>query len=205
MKLTILDYGVGNLESLFNACKKTSNIKIDINVSSNPKDLTTTDSAILPGVGAFGHAMELLELNGWINYINDYINSNRPILGICLGMQILFSKSSEFGAHNGLNFIKGEVEKLPECEEKCPNVGWRQLIKDHESPMFDGIDHKSYFYFTHSYFCKPLDNKIINSSIEFCGEDITSSIHNKNIWATQFHPEKSAEAGLTLLRNFINF
>jgi len=205
MKLTILDYGVGNLESLFNACKKTSNIKIDINVSSNPKDLSTSDFLILPGVSAFGHAMKLLELNGCINNINDYIDSKRPILGICLGMQILFSRSYEFGSHNGLNFIKGAVQKLPECEEKRPNVGWRQLIKDNESSMFNGIDNNSFFYFTHSYFCKPLDNKIINSSIEFCGEDVTSSIQNENIWATQFHPEKSAEAGLILLRNFINF
>jgi len=202
MKLTIVDYGIGNLESIFNACRKITDI--NINVSANPQDLTNSDYAILPGVGAFSHAVNSLERNNWINSLDSYVESKRPILGICLGMQLFFQNSYEFGLHKGLNYFEGEVIKLPECEEKLPNVGWRKIHHKDKSSMFNGIDQDSYFYFTHSYRCKPIDKKIINSSINFCGEDIPSSTQYKNIWSTQFHPEKSAEPGLILLKNFFN-
>ena len=204
MNLLIIDYGMGNICSIVNAIKHVSDINVA--VSNNYKDIMKADCFILPGVGAFRDAIHNLEEQNYIDSLKKEINDNKkPILGICLGMQLLFSKSFEGGEHKGLNFIDGEVVLMePGKGYRIPHVGWNNL-KIKENSMFSGLDSSIDldFYFVHSYYANTSD-QYITSTFEY-GKEFTASVRKNNIWGTQFHPEKSQKNGMHLLRNFISF
>ena len=203
----ILDYKLGNLFSVQQACHK---IGIDSNISSDWKELSKADAIILPGVGAFNQAMYNLQKLDLISPLNEFILSEKPLFGICLGMQLLFSSSEEFGSTEGLNFISGTVKKFKQNEInsnhnilKIPNIGWSKITKPESvswknSPL-NKIKSNDYMYFVHSYYCQPLNDENIHSKTDYGNIKFASSIKNNlNIFATQFHPEKSGENGLKI-------
>lgn len=202
--IAIIDYGMGNLRSVQKGFEK---IGFDAVVTADPKVVLEADRVVLPGVGAFPDCMRNLEQGGFVEPILKVLSDGRPFLGICLGLQLLFTESDEFGVHKGLNVIPGRVVRFPEGmtvgEEdlKVPHMGWNQVSIKRRPPAFDGISDGTNFYFVHSYYVQPEDSSVIATTtgygIEFC-----SSVWKDNIVATQFHPEKSQEYGLAILRNF---
>jgi len=202
----ILDYGVGNLLSIQRAFK-FFNVKIKI--SNSIKDLNDSSHLVLPGVGSFGFAMENIKKKDLKEKINDYANSGRPILGTCLGMQLLLNSSEEFGNFNGLGLITGKVKTLKNLSNnqnpvKLPNIGWQKLKFDNDSKFLFNIDSKDEFYHVHSYYCKIENNSEILSYGKFENNLFPNIIQKKNIFGVQFHPEKSGQSGLKLINNFIN-
>lgn len=204
----IVDYGMGNLESVRNAL---AFLKKKVVISGCPKILKKARKIIFPGVGNFGQAVFELEKRGLFFCLQDKINQGTPFLGICLGMQLLFEKSSEAKGVNGLGIFKGEVLKLE--QNIVPHMGWNQVIKPKPNKlkagfswqagkMFSGIKDKSYFYFAHSYFCLPHLNSDIAAFTYYGGEFVSAVCQNK-VWAVQFHPEKSQKTGLKFLVNFL--
>lgn len=198
----IIDYGLGNLYSVLNALKK---INFDAEIFSDPKKINNYSNIILPGVGSFKKGMNNLEEKNWILNIENYIQSGKPFLGICLGMQLLLSKGEEYGTAEGLDLIPGQVIKMQTDENyKIPHVGWNSLefLKDHL--LFKDIKKNIDFYFVHSYSCI-VDNKDhIIANFEY-GKSFTACIAKENVVGTQFHPEKSIPSGLTILKNFANW
>jgi len=197
----IVDYNMGNLASVQNAFAK---IGAQTVVESNPKKFKEYEKLILPGVGAFGDAMEHLKERDMIGAIKEFAASSKPILGICLGMQLLFESSEEFGEHEGLGLIKGKVVAfdISKFEEtlKVPHMGWnRMFTKEH--PLFKGLDEEHYLYFVHSYhaICANEEDSIGRT---FYGYEFTSAVAHENIMGIQPHPEKSHENGLKILENF---
>lgn len=203
MKIIIIDYGIGNTKSLINACTKIG--LNDITLSDSEQEIYNSDLIILPGVGAFGNAMYELEKRGLVETIKNYSRLNKPIIGICLGMQLLFESSLEFGNHIGLGLIQGEVIKLPEdTNDKIPHVSWNKLdVRNQDSALYSDILNYNFFYFVHSYFCSPKNHDHILSTTNYAGIDFCSSVRNNNVFGFQFHPEKSSKSGLKLLKNFI--
>ncbi|NOR57828.1 MAG: imidazole glycerol phosphate synthase subunit HisH [Sulfurimonas sp.] len=199
--ITIIDYGLGNLRSIKNAFK---HLGIECNLSCDKNTILNSDAIVLPGVGAFGHAMEILTELNLISTISEFANSGKPLLGICLGMQLLFDESDEFGVTKGLGLINGRVQKLKHVQ-KLPHIGWNSLCKniDLKNTILDNLNEKTEFYFVHSYAVVTNEIYILSSSkyddITFC-----SSVKKENIYGCQFHPEKSGEFGLSVLENFIN-
>ena len=200
MKLGIIDLETGNLGSLKSAINK---LNIKHRICKKKFDFEGIDRIILPGVGAFGDFMEKLEKSDLKNLLIDKIQKKVPILGICVGFQVLFSESYEHGVNKGLNIIKGQLKNLKDenLNIKVPHVGWNEckLLKD--CKLFYGIKNYSDFYFTHSYFVKNFDEKIVISETEY-GTKIVSTINQENIYGVQFHPEKSQLNGLQVLKNF---
>ncbi|MGC8941292.1 MAG: imidazole glycerol phosphate synthase subunit HisH [Sulfurihydrogenibium sp.] len=200
--IALVDYGMGNLRSVEKSLEK---VGFQVKRTSNPEDIDKADAVVVPGVGAFGDAIHNLKRLGLKEKIVKAINEGKPYLGICLGLQILFEYGYEFGSHEGLAVVKGSVvrfdEKLP---IKIPHMGWNQIHIQKESKMFEGIKDGEFFYFVHSYYCKPEDQNVIATTTDY-GIDFCSSIELGNVWAVQFHPEKSQKAGLKLLENFKNF
>ncbi len=195
--IAIIDYGMGNLRSVQKAMEK---IGAQALITQNLKDIQKADKLILPGVGAIKPAMERLESLGLISAIKSYIDTGKPFLGICLGYQLLFENSFEGGQVQGLGILKGSVEKFPSL--KIPHMGWNQIIlKQPDCPLLKGIEDKSNTYFCHSYYVKPADNSIICTSTDY-GIDFASAICRNNLFGCQFHPEKSQEIGLRILKNF---
>ena len=202
--IAIVDYGMGNLRSVQKGFEK---VGYPATVTADPQVILDADKIVLPGVGAFRDCMRNLEQGGFIEPILRVIDQGRPFLGICLGLQLLFTEGEEFGLHKGLGVIPGRVVRFPdgmtEGGEKLPvpHMGWNQLSFLQRPSVFDGIEEGTNVYFVHSYYVKPVDPAVIatttNYGIEFC-----SSIRKDNIVATQFHPEKSQETGLRILRNF---
>lgn len=202
--IAIIDYGMGNLRSVQKGFEK---VGFDAVVTQDPKAVMEADKIVLPGVGAFADCMRNLEQGGFVEPILKVIRDGRPFLGICLGLQLLFTESEEFGLHKGLDVIPGRVVRFPEGMEengeelKVPHMGWNQICFRRKPLVFDGIEEGSNVYFVHSFYVKPEDEGVIatttNYGIEFC-----SSIWKDNIVATQFHPEKSQEIGLKILKNF---
>lgn len=198
----IANYGIGNLASVQNAIKKLGEKSI---ITQDPQNLKSFDRLILPGVGAFGDAMQNLKNSGMQEAILEFAKSGKPLLGICLGMQLLFQKSYEFGEHLGLGLLEGEVvcfktEKL-EANQKIPHMGWNLVAKHKESPLLNGLQSPFYLYFVHSYYIQNLDNAV---GISQYGVKFASIIQKDNIFGIQPHPEKSHNLGLRILQNFIN-
>ncbi len=198
--ITIIDYGSGNLKSIKNGFKKISAEAI---VSSSLKDINDAEALILPGVGAFGTAME--NLNKYKDAINNHIDLNKPFLGICLGLQVLFTSSDETPDNPGLDIFKGEVLHFPDSLKsqglKIPQMGWNQLEIKRKCPILEGMNN-NFMYFVHSYYVNPIDKNIIAATVNY-GIDVPAVICRENTFATQFHPEKSGDKGLQMLKNFV--
>jgi glutamine amidotransferase len=194
--LVILDYSLGNLMSISKAFETLTLPPI---ISREEKTVRAADALILPGVGAFEDAMKNIEPIKVI--ILDAIKSGKPTLGICLGLQMLFTESTEGGLRPGLDIWKGRVDKLPNIV-KVPQIGWNALKIKKSNPLIDGVKDGSYVYFVHSYYGKPLNKNLVVAETEY-GVTIPSILSERNIYATQFHPEKSGKIGLKMLSNFI--
>ena len=192
--ITIIDYKSGNLKSISNGFKK---IGIDYRITDDNEVIANSDYLVLPGVGAFGSAME--NLKPFEDVIYEHVQDGKPFLGICLGQQVLMSESEEAPGVKGLDLFKGHVELLHEGV-KIPHMGWNKLNVKNSSPILDGIDGE-YFYFVHSYHVIPDDESIIAGTCEYGGE-VVASLSQNNLFSTQFHPEKSGKAGLKILKNF---
>lgn len=199
--ITIIDYGSGNLKSIRNGFV---HMGVDVKISNNINELEEADALVLPGVGAFGTAM--MNLQPYQQVIQDHINDEKPFLGICLGLQVLFTESQESPGVQGLNIFKGEVvhfnESIKDYGLKIPHMGWNNLqIKERYCPILEGINN-DYMYFVHSYYVQPEDESIIVATVNY-GVDVPAVICQNQVYATQFHPEKSGEIGLRILKNFI--
>tara|TARA_B100001123_G_C15306006_1_gene1022712 strand:- start:209 stop:829 length:621 start_codon:yes stop_codon:yes gene_type:complete len=202
-KVCIIDYGIGNIASIHNGILSTGN---DVVVSSDPKKISNSSHLILPGVGSFQKGMEGILSRGLAEILNEQvINKKKPILGICLGMQLFASHSFEDGHHKGLNWINGKVEKIDKDLKniKVPHMGWNEVKSQNKSKLLTNIEEPLIFYFVHSYHFIPNDTSIITGTCKH-GKDLTACIEYKNIYAAQFHPEKSHDVGQKLLNNFFN-
>lgn len=210
--IAVIDYGMGNLRSVQKALEKIGSRAI---IANTPEQVLDASSVILPGVGAFAKCMNNLEKLGLVDSIYRAIEAGKPFLGICLGLQILFTESEEFGNPKGLNIIKGRVvrfptnltgtdsnNQMPKVRLKVPHMGWNSLRFRKRVPVYEHIDDGSYLYFVHSFYVVPEDENIISTTTTH-GIDFTSSIWKDNIIAMQFHPEKSQRLGLQILKNFI--
>ena len=194
----ILDYGMGNLASAYNGFRK---VGYEAKVISSPEAIKSLSGLVFPGVGSFGDAMAHLEETGMRAALLDFLDSGRPFLGLCLGMQLLFTSSEEGGEHRGLDVLPGIVKRLS-GDIKVPHMGWNIVDQTQAgNPIFRDIPNKSRFYFVHSYYCVPEDEKLAAASTPH-GDSFVSSVFRDNIWAMQFHPEKSSSVGLVLLDNF---
>lgn len=201
--IAIINYGAGNL---FSVEKAFSALGADVRVSSTASDILSADKIVLPGVGAFGDCMDRLNASGLIPAIREGVARGIPLLGVCVGLQILFEGSEESSGVEGLGLLQGRVSRIAAPHEKIPHMGWNALniAENHrEKGLFAGIPQDSYAYFVHSYHALPKDRAIISSTC-FYGEEITASISAGNIMATQFHPEKSGDIGLKIIHNFVH-
>ncbi|GBD96873.1 imidazole glycerol phosphate synthase subunit HisH 1 [bacterium BMS3Abin06] len=196
--IAIIDYGMGNLRSVEKGFLK---VGVDVRVTNRPEDVDNADGVVLPGVGAFKDCMQELANLDLVDAVADVIRKGKPYLGICLGLQVLFSESEEFGKCRGLDIFRGKVVRFEKSGLKIPQMGWNQLNIKNNNPLFNGIPDKSYFYFVHSFYVAPEDNSIIATTTDY-GVEFTSSVRKDNIFAVQFHPEKSQALGLRLLKNF---
>ncbi len=194
--ISIIDYGMGNLRSVQKGLER---VGLVAQVTNRPEETVTATGVILPGVGAFKDAIANLRRTGMAEALREVVQQRIPLLGICLGMQLLFTESEENGNHQGLDIIPGRVVRFP-YGEKVPHMGWNQLHQARPSPLFTGIPNDSYFYFVHSYRCIPQGEE----SIGIChyGMDFCCAVQKNNILGCQFHPEKSSALGLQILRNF---
>ena len=195
--IALIDYGMGNLGSVANALRF---IECDFQVTSDPEVVALAEAAILPGVGAFGDCMSNLRESGLIAPIRDFIASERPFLGICLGLQLLFTEGEEMGTHAGLDVIPGRVIRFTH-NLKIPQIGWNQIEMRQDCPQLEGIPDGAYVYFVHSYHVVPEDESVVATVTDY-GYEFVSAIRRGNLFACQFHPEKSADVGLQILRNF---
>ena len=203
----VIDTKTSNIKSVYYAL---SLFNKNIKFISSKKDFKKIDAMVVPGIGNFKYVMEKLKESSLDKYILENLSNNIPSLFICVGMQILFSKSYEFGEHKGLEVFKGKVKKIISSEKKnsqkrnIPMIGWNKLIKKNNSKIFTNLSFDEFFYFTHSFYVDPEDKKIISTTTNYSGFEYCSSISNKNIFATQFHPEKSGESGIKIYKNFLN-
>lgn len=200
--VAIVDYGVGNLFSL--KCSFAS-LGADVVVTDDPAVLKNADHIILPGVGAFGDAAEKLQRSGLVEVIKERAANGTPLLGICLGMQLLFETSYEYGKHEGLGLLKGSVKPiadvLPSTEYKIPHIGWNALRFKRSNPLFSHIQEGDCVYFVHSYYATDCDDSVI-ATAEY-GAELTAAVASGNVYGCQFHPEKSGTVGLNILKAFV--
>jgi len=203
----IIDTKTSNIKSVFYA---TSLQNVEVKYITSFKDTQKIDAMIVPGIGNFSFVMDQLKKNALDKYICEKIYKDIPSLFICVGMQILFTKSFEFGEHEGLNIFEGEVKKIDMNDKNghkirnIPMIGWNNLDIKKNDQIFSQIEAESFFYFTHSFYCDPKDKKIISSTSNYLDFNYCSSVSKKNLFATQFHPEKSGEVGLKVYNNFVN-
>ena len=197
--IAIIDYGVGNLFSLVSSLEY---IGVESVVTKDEQVIRNADKILLPGVGAFADAIRLLRQTGLVPLLEEQVASGKPLLGICLGMQLLFERGMEYGDHSGLGFIKGEVCPIMDDAPqglKVPHMGWNRLEFKKQSPLFKYINDGDYVYFVHSYHAKNSDSVIATSNY---GIDLTAAVQNGNVYGAQFHPEKSGDTGLKILKAF---
>jgi len=200
LKVAVVDYGAGNLRSVVSALRS---IECDAVVVESASDTRTAGAMILPGVGAAADTMENLDRRGLSDLVLEWTGAERPFLGICMGMQVLFSHSEEGGGQDCLDILHGRVTRLPPGL-KVPHMGWNQVHYATDVPLFRGIPDGSDFYFVHSYAVLPEDPSIVAARTTY-GQPFCSAVHRGSLFATQFHPEKSGAAGLRLYRNFVEF
>ena len=210
--VAIVDYGMGNLFSIKNACE---NVGLSAAVTSDPETIANSRAVILPGVGAFGDAMVHLKELDLITPIRETAFSGKPFLGICLGMQLLVSRSFEFGEHQGLDIIKGDVVKFEDPVDemarklKVPQVGWNHVFAGEkarwEGSLLAGVPEGEFMYFVHSYYVKPDEDDVVLSVSKYGNIQFCSSLAQGNIWACQFHPERSGIKGMKLYENFARY
>lgn len=197
--IAVIDYDAGNLKSVE---KALTFLGQQVTVTRDRKTILGADKVILPGVGAFGDAMDKLEAYGLVEVIKETVNQGTPFLGICLGLQLLFERSDESPGVTGLGILKGEILRIPDKEGlKIPHIGWNSLKLQNNGRLFQGITGEPYVYFVHSYYLKVQEPEIVRASTEY-GVLIHASVEKKNVFACQFHPEKSSDTGLVILKNF---
>lgn len=210
--IAIVDYEAGNLFSVEHACKS---IGLNPTVTNLPDDILKADALILPGVGAFGDAMKNLHKLDLVKPIREFAASGKPVMGVCLGMQILFSRSEEFGEHYGLDLIGGDVLKFPLVNDigeniKVPQMGWNRISrslqagKRWDNTPLEGIMNGEFMYFVHSYYVRPADPENVLAVTDYEGVEYCSSVIKDNLFATQFHPEKSAQEGIKIYQCWAN-
>lgn len=202
--IALLDYGSGNLRSVHKALLK---VGADVRIAQRPDEMADAEAVVLPGVGAFDDCINALRKQELLEASKKFIESGKPFLGICVGYQALFERSEEFNSCAvGLGVFRGSVVRFPDDNGlKVPQIGWNQLEGiNSECPLYRGIDNGSYVYFVHSFFPKPADQKIVATRTTY-GESFASSVWRDNVFATQFHPEKSQKVGLQLLKNFVDY
>lgn len=205
MKIAIIDYGMGNLKSVQ---KAFVSIGLEAVVTSNPKEIQGADKVVLPGVGAFRDAIHELNTTGLTEVIKEAVKSGKPFLGICLGMQLLFDKSYEYGEYTGLQILPGEIVKFRDEDMKnssgdqlkVPHIGWNNLEIHKEEPLFKGVEQGASVYFVHSYYLQTKADLV--SAYTTYGTQIAVAVQKDNVFAAQFHPEKSGEVGIQILKNF---
>ena len=196
--INLIDYGVGNLYSV---AKAVASVGGDVKISGDVHDLKNSEKIILPGVGAFGDCMKNLSATNLIPELKREIADGKKILGICVGLQILFAGSEESPCVDGLKIFGGQVKKIRADGLKIPHMGWNS-IKFGDSKLFAGLSDNPYFYFVHSFHAVPDDKNLISATTNY-GETVTAAVERENIFATQFHPEKSGDVGLRVLKNFV--
>ncbi len=198
--IAIVDYGAGNLLSVK---KALDFIGAESVITASADEIKKADGVILPGVGSFGNAMDSMKECGLVEAVRSAALSGRPFLGICLGLQLLFESSEESPGVEGLGVLKGKILKIPSDNLKVPHMGWNSLEFKKSTPLFDGIADGAYVYFVHSYYLSAENFSDVSSTTEY-GVTIHASVANGNLFATQFHPEKSGDVGIQMLRNFVS-
>ncbi|MEY2627506.1 MAG: imidazole glycerol phosphate synthase subunit HisH [Actinomycetota bacterium] len=196
--VAVLDYGIGNLSSAQKALVRTG---ADARLTRDPQLVAQADGVVLPGVGAFGACMDALRSAGLESTVHAAVDSGRPFLGICVGMQMLFDASEEDPTHSGLGIIPGRVEAIP-AGVRRPQMQWNELLVKRDDAIFDGLPEEPWVYFVHSYAARALDPSVVIASCDY-GAELTAVVRRDNLVATQFHPEKSAADGLRILENFV--
>ena len=198
--IAIIDYDAGNIKSVEKALKYLGE---DVKITRDREEILAADGVILPGVGAFGDAMEKLHAYGLVEVIHEVAAQGKPFLGICLGLQLLFESSEETPGVEGLHLLDGRIKRIPAAEGlKIPHIGWNDLTFPAQGRLFQGVEEHSYVYFVHSYYLEAADPSIVMATTKY-GTLIHASVEQGNIFACQFHPEKSSRVGLKILQNFV--
>lgn len=198
--IAIIDYDAGNIKSVEKALQK---LGADVVITKDADTILNAEKVILPGVGAFGDAMSNLKKYNLVTVIEQVVEKGIPFLGICLGLQLLFERSDETPGVDGLGILKGEVLRIPDKDNlKIPHMGWNSLHLQHDGRLFKGLSEESYVYFVHSYYLKAEEPEIVKATAEY-GVTIHASVEKGNVFACQFHPEKSSDVGLQILKNFV--
>lgn len=198
--IAIIDYDAGNIKSVEKALQK---LGADVVITNDAQEILRADKVILPGVGAFGDAMANLKKFGLDKVIYEVVEKGTPFLGICLGLQLLFERSDETPGVEGLGILKGEILRIPDKDDlKIPHMGWNSLHLQNQGRLFMGLSEQSYVYFVHSYYLKAEDEQIVKATTDY-SVNIHASVEKDNVFACQFHPEKSSDVGLKILKNFV--
>ena len=197
--VVIIDYGMGNLKSVYNAMKK---IECECMISSNIEDIKNASGLILPGVGAFKDCMDNLEKANLIQVIREEAKNGKPLLGICLGMQVLFERGYEAEEREGLGLLKGEIRKMVDPNVKIPHIGWNNLEKNREDDLLNGLNDNAFVYYVHSYCAADYNDEDLVGYSGYGNIKVPGLFRRKNVMGAQFHPEKSGEIGLNILKNF---
>lgn len=198
--IAIIDYGAGNLHSVKNALDFLGAESI---ITPNSEEILACDKIILPGVGAFGDAMDCLTKTGLDQTVKKAVELNKPLLGICLGLQLMFEESEEAPGKKGLGIFKGKIVKIPDHGLKIPHMGWNSLALTKDSKLLKDLGEEPYVYFVHSYYLTTPEKDIVSAYTEY-GERLDVAVERDNVFAAQFHPEKSGDVGMKILKNFIN-
>ena len=198
--IAIIDYDAGNIKSVEKALQK---LGAEVVITKDADEILRADKVILPGVGAFGDAMSNLHKYGLVDVIRQVVEKGTPFFGICLGLQLLFERSDETPGVEGLGILKGEILRIPDKDDlKIPHMGWNSLHLQNQGRLFEGLEEQSYVYFVHSYYLKAEDEEIVKATTDY-SVNIHASVEQGNVFACQFHPEKSSDVGLRILKNFV--